>query len=174
MNTDNLIIGEKYYVVDNDNLIFIAKLLNIAINTLSFNEYIDNKGITRLHISVIPTDTIKFIEPVYQMNIINFKSYLSLDLVNVKRLLSTLKINGRYYIYYKENIYKNTKLIIANYTFYDNNNIHLINCVSEKNNIGSSCIEINKICKILSLYDIVKNKKNGICNEIWNYINMYI
>ena len=174
MLTNNLLINERYYITTIYNTIFVAKLTKINSNTLIFNEYIDTDGTTDLSYSVIPISNIKNIKSLYEVNFINFKLNLQLDLLNVNKILLSLNKNFRYYIFFKENLNKKTKLLIGNYIGHNKNNIFLSDCNDTKYNLGQCAIEINKINKMISLYDIVKNKKNKIPKDIWNYINMYI
>ena len=111
MLTNNLLINERYYITTIYNIIFVAKLTKINSNSLIFNEYIDTDGTTDLSYSVIPISNIKNIKSLYEVNFINFKLNLQLDLLNVNKILLSLNKNFRYYIFFKENLNKQTKLI---------------------------------------------------------------
>jgi hypothetical protein len=174
MISNNLLINEIYYVTDTYGKIFVAKISKIYSDSITFNEYIDTDGTTDLSYRVIPICIIKNIKPLYEVNFINFKLNLQLDLFNVNKILLTLNKNFRYYIFFKENLNKKTKIIIGNYMSHSKYNILLFDCNDTKYNLGQCAIEINKINKIITLYDIVRNKKNLIPKDIWNYINMFI
>lgn len=174
LTISELIIGQRYSFKDKNNKIFNAEFKSANDSCISLKNYVDTNGMTRLHESLVSNAFIEEIKIINDENIKTMDLNFLKSIINAKQIIESLIPLKRYFLYYKEHHYEdNVKYMNCGFNSSNENNIYLINCINKNISLGSACLELNRITKIITLYDIIKNE-NKITKDLWLYIGEFL